>query len=529
MITRVGWHGLARDEESRAYLQTRLNLMSKLAFWSFIVLLASMAALYHQYPEINEPKRDKYIYLIGTIGVTILAIIWRGFLVRRQLSLRTLHVIDLFYAFATGIVLGAASYLAPELKSSAFANMLWAVLIVFLRTIVVPSTGKRTAFAGALLFAPLIAAAIGLAYTAKQEVPPTAYVSSAAMISATVVVLAVVGSRIIYGLRRKASAAMRLGQYTLDRKIGEGGNGTVYRAHHAMLRRPTAIKLIQPDKAGAETLDRFEREVQHMSRLTHWNTVAVYDYGRSPEGIFYYAMEYLEGIDLENLVIDFGPQPPDRVISIMTQVCSALSEAHRRGIIHRDIKPANIILCERGDVPDVAKVVDFGLAKEIDSQSHDKSKNILGTPAYIAPEAVTDPDKIGPSVDLYALGAVGYFLLTGRRVFEAKTAVDLCVQHVTAEPKPPSQMTTLPIPTMLEQIILQCLAKKPEERPENAAALAKLLRMVPSGPGWSDVDAQQWWIEFRRQEKPLGASASTLTITVDLGDRTDLAPPTDLN
>jgi serine/threonine-protein kinase len=528
MLSRVGWHGLARDEESRAYLQARLNVMSKLAFWSFIVLLASMVALYHRYPDI-EPKRNNDIYVIGTIGVTILAIIWRGFLVRRQLSLRTLHAIDLFYAFATGIILSAASYLAPELKASAFANVLWSVLILFLRTIVVPSTGRRTAFAGILLFAPMIAAGIALAYTAKQELPPSAYVSSGVMISATVVVLAVVGSRIIYGLRRQVSAAMRLGQYTLDRKIGEGGNGTVYRAHHAMLRRPTAIKLIQPDKAGAETLDRFEREVQHMSQLTHWNTVAVYDYGRSPEGVFYYAMEYLDGIDLENLVIDFGPQPPDRVISIMTQVCSALSEAHRRGIIHRDIKPANIILCERGDVPDVAKVVDFGLAKEIDSESSDKTKNILGTPAYIAPEAVTDPDNIGPSVDLYALGAVGYFLLTGRRVFEAKTTVDLCVQHVTAEPKPPSQMTTRPIPGMLEQIILQCLAKKPEDRPENAAALAKLLRMVPSGPGWSDADAQQWWSDFRRLEKPLGASASTLTITVDLGDRADLAPPTDLN
>jgi serine/threonine-protein kinase len=543
MITRVGWHGLSRDEESRAYLQARLTVLSKLAFWSFLVVIGGMLILYARYRHI-EPDDNNDIYKMATVGLIILAIIWRGFLVRRQLKLEWLYAIDLFYALGTGIIFGGASYIAWELNSSAFANMLWSCFMVFLRAIVVPSTGKRTAIAGVLLFLPINLAALGLAlYRNKHlEIPADAYVSSALVISAAVIVLATIGSRTIYGLRKQVSAAMRLGQYTLDRKIGEGGNGSVYRAHHAMLRRPTAIKLIQPEKAGAQTLDRFEREVQHMSQLTHWNTVAVYDYGRSPEGVFYYAMEYLDGIDLENLVIEFGPQPPARVISIMTQVCAALGEAHRRGIIHRDVKPANIILCERGDVPDVAKVVDFGLAKAFAADSPNLTdsstgetggKNILGTPAYIAPEAITDPESIGPSVDLYALGAVGYFLLTGRRVFEGKTAVDLCVQHVTAQPKPMSEMTKNPIPPRLEEIILQCLAKKPEQRPESATALARLLEDVHSPrptstlEGWSDADAAHWWIQFRSQSRPLGASASTLTITVDLGDRTDAQPPLD--
>jgi len=412
--------------------------------------------------------------------------------------------------------------------------MLWSCFMVFLRAIVVPSTAKRTAIAGVLLFLPINLAAVGLAIFRNKhlELPGDAYVESALVISTAVIVLVSIGSQIIYGLRKQISAAMRLGQYTLDRKIGEGGNGSVYRAHHAMLRRPTAIKLIHPKKAGAENLDRFEREVQHMSQLTHWNTVAVYDYGRSPEGIFYYAMEYLDGIDLENLVIEFGPQPAARVISIMTQACAALGEAHRRGIIHRDVKPANIILCERGDVPDIAKVVDFGLAKAFaaddpeltDVSGETSSKNILGTPAYIAPEAITDPASIGPSVDLYALGAVGYFLLTGRRVFEGKTAVDLCVQHVTRTPKPPSEMTKKPIPKRLEEIILQCLAKKPAQRPESAAALAELLKSVPETDGWSAADAANWWVQFRNQQRPLGASASTLSITVDLGDRDNVDP-----
>ncbi len=528
----VAWQGSARDEESRAFLQSRLTVLSKLMFWSFVVLLGGMVALYRQYPSI-EPRDNDRIYMIGTAGVFVLGVIWRGFLLRRELRLEVLIAIDLFYAAATGSIFAGASYIAWELHSSAFANLLWSCFMVFLRCIVVPSTGRRTAIAGVLTFVPILVGAVGLALTTTQELPPVAYVSSAALISGVVVLLATIGSRILYGLRKQVSAAMRLGQYTIDRKIGEGGNGTVYRAHHAMLRRPTAIKLIQPAKAGAENVDRFEREVQHMSQLTHWNNVAIFDYGRSPEGYFYYAMEYLDGIDLENLVVDFGPQPADRVIGILVQVCAALGEAHRRGIIHRDIKPANILLCERGDVPDVAKVVDYGLAKEIDSHGGDTGRNILGTPAYIAPEAVTDPSTISPAADLYALGAVGYFLLTGRRVFEAKTNVDLCIQHVTATPRPMSAMTTRRIPAALEAVILRCLAKKPEERPESATALATLLREAAPDADWSDDEAKRWWVDFRRKERPHGPTAPTQTITVDLESREHVtfedAPRPDLN
>jgi serine/threonine-protein kinase len=309
---------------------------------------------------------------------------------------------------------------------------------------------------------------------------------------------------------------MRLGSYTLGNKIGEGGHGAVYRANHVLLRRPTAIKLMRPDRIDAVTLDRFEREVQHMSQLTHPNTVAVYDYGRSPDGLFYYAMEYLDGIDLEKLVTTYGPQPGDRVASILAQVCGALEEAHRRGIVHRDIKPGNIILCERGDVPDVAKVVDFGLVKELGPGGADGT-GILGTPAYLAPELVTDPDSTGPATDLYALGAVGYFLLTGRRVFDGKTAVEVCIQHVTQTPVPPSKLA-LHVSAALEEVILRCLAKRPGDRPQSAAALARLLRSLPTGNDWSEDEAQRWWSDFRRIEEPQ-SSTPTLTITVDLAQR----------
>jgi serine/threonine-protein kinase len=514
MVTaRAGWQAMAQDEESRAYLQERLVVLSRLMFWSFVVLLGSMVGLYYKHAEI-EPRDNGDIYIIGTIGMAVLAVIWRGFLVRRQLPLTWLYAIDFLYALGTGSIFASAAYIAWDLKLSAMVNLIWAILITFLRTIVVPSTGRRTAIAGALVFAPLLGAAIAI--SSDQELPPDAYVASAVMISVTVVLLATIGSRVIYGLRRQASAAMRLGQYTLDRKIGEGGNGSVYYAHHALLRRPTAVKLMLPDKIGADTLDRFEREVQHMSHLTHWNTVAVYDYGRSPDGVFYYAMEYLDGINLENLVIEFGRQPADRVRAIMIQVCAALNEAHHRGIVHRDIKPANIILCERGAEPDVAKVVDYGLVKEITAEKGEST--ILGTPSYVAPEAITDPATTGPSADLYALGCVGYFLMTGRRVFEGKTAVDVCVQHVTAQPKPPTSYGVT-MPEELERIILQCLAKQPSQRPESAAALAKLLRAVPAANDWSDDDALGWWAEFRKRDRPTAATADTLSITVDLGGR----------
>jgi serine/threonine-protein kinase len=314
---------------------------------------------------------------------------------------------------------------------------------------------------------------------------------------------------------------MQLGQYTLDRKIGEGGNGAVYRAHHALLRRPTAVKLLLPDRVGVENLDRFEREVQHMSQLTHPNTVAVFDYGRSPDGVFYYAMEYLGGIDLEHLVPTFGPQPSDRVVHILVQVAGALHEAHTAKLIHRDIKPANIILCERGTVLDVAKVVDFGLVKEITRDATSSTQVILGTPAYVAPEAVTDPDRITHAVDLYALGAVGYFLVTGRRLFEGKTAVDICIQHVTQPPKRPSELPGISISPELEAILMTCLAKQPAERYPSAAALAEALEAVPAAGNWSKADAAAWWDAFHRTraERVAASTTPTLTVTVDLGAR----------
>jgi eukaryotic-like serine/threonine-protein kinase len=513
--------GGSSEEEARAYLQSRLTLLYKLMFWSYVLLVAGQAVLWTTSKLPIEPKYQNAIYVAAVCALVLMAVLWRIVLLRHRLSFATLHFLDYFYALGSGVVLGICALCAYNYPPSHYVTLIYAYIAIFARTIIVPSTGRETLVAGSLLFAPVIGAAIALANVGLHLLAPGhVFAIGATLLSAVAIVLAAAGSEIIYGLRRQVTAAQQLGSYKLGRKIGEGGNGAVYLAHHIMLRRPTAIKLLLPDKVGAENIERFEHEVQHMSQLTHPNTVAVYDYGRSPDGIFYYAMEYLGGgIDLENLVRSHGPQPSGRVAQILAQVCGALGEAHDKQIIHRDIKPANIILCVRGGMVDVAKVVDYGLVKEIRANGGGPSQVILGTPAYVAPEAVTDPENVGPASDLYALGAVGYFLLTGKRVFEGKTAVDICIQHVTATPKPPSEAASIYIQPELEAILMKCLAKKPADRFASAAEMAAAIRALPAAKDWDLPEAQLWWREFEAQEVLATGETSTMTITVDLGRR----------
>ena len=280
--------------------------------------------------------------------------------------------------------------------------------------------------------------------------------------------------------------------------------GAVYRAHHAMLRRPTAIKLLPPEKAGAENIQRFEREVQLTASLSHPNTVAIFDYGRTLEGVFYYAMEYLDGINLEQLVRLDGPQPAGRVVRILRQVSGALAEAHHIGLVHRDIKPANIILCERGGSPDVAKVVDFGLVKRFRTEDTDVTlastteQTLLGTPLYMAPETATGAGDLDARSDLYALGAVAYLLVTGTPVFQGKSVVEILAHHLHTQPESPSRRLGRPVPHELEEVILRCLAKQPDDRPSSARALRDWLAHLRDIDDWSDDDASRWWLQHRR-------------------------------
>ena len=295
--------------------------------------------------------------------------------------------------------------------------------------------------------------------------------------------------------RRAVVEARQLGQYSLDRKLGEGGMGVVFCGHHAMLHRPTAIKFLHLEKTTEQTIGRFEREVTLTSQLVHPNTISIYDYGRTPEGIFYYAMEYLDGLTLEQLVRQFGPQSESRTIHILRQICGSLSEAHGCGLIHRDIKPANIMLTYRGGIPDFVKVLDFGLVKAVDAEQQSgltSSGSLTGTPLYLSPEAIRTPDEVDGRSDLYAIGAVGYYLLTGKPVFEGPNVIEIIRQHSDAVPVAPSARLGRPINPDLERVILRCLAKSPDDRPQNAEELENELQACGVA-AWKKEEAARWW------------------------------------
>jgi serine/threonine protein kinase len=338
---------------------------------------------------------------------------------------------------------------------------------------------------------------------------------------------------IVARLRREAQKAaieaQQIGQYKLEQKLGSGGMGVVYKGQHAMLRRPTAIKMLDIDKVNEASMERFEREVQITSQFNNPHTVAIYDYGRTPEGVFYYAMEFLDGIDLQTLVERYGPQSAPRVIHILQQICSSLYEAHSLGLVHRDIKPANIMLNRRGGEPDVVKVLDFGLVKALDDGkqvSMTQQSALTGTPLYMSPEAIQMPNTVDARSDIYAVGAVGYYLLTGAPVFEAETVMELCRKHVDVLPIPLAERTRLPIPPALENAIMACLDKSRAKRPQTARDLAMMISHCDEATQWSVEDSDAWWGRHERGLTNIasiangGGSPSTATrghdVTIDL-------------
>jgi CHASE1-domain containing sensor protein len=334
----------------------------------------------------------------------------------------------------------------------------------------------------------------------------------AGLLLTAVLTTTLLGLGYIRSLRRQVSDARRLGQYDLERKLGQGGMGTVYRARHALLRRPTAIKLLPMEKVGAQAIARFEREVQHTSSLTHPNTVSIYDYGRTPDGVFYYAMEYLDGVDLQDLVDQTGPQDPRRVVHVLKQVAGALSEAHPQGLVHRDVKPANIVLCERGGVRDTVKVFDFGLVKDITSTdvSQSTAATIIGTPLYMAPEAVTAPEAVGPSADLYALGAVAYFLLTGVPPFHGQSVVEVCSQHVHQAPVPPSVKLGRSVPPSSSASCSRAWPRSPTRVRPRRARWPPSSRGSSSSPAWAGGRAP-WPKSGGRCEAPRSRSEAPIS------------------
>ncbi len=310
-------------------------------------------------------------------------------------------------------------------------------------------------------------------------------------------------SSLSYDMRVQLTEAKRLGAYQLLRRIGQGGMGEVWVAKHSLLARATAVKIVSAEHLATGTkgndapLMRFEREARATAGLRSPHTVTVFDFGATRDGQLYYAMEYLEGLDLRDLVRRFGPLPAGRAVFLLTQACDSLREAHRQGIVHRDIKPSNLFLCRLGDNYDFLKVLDFGLARDLTASGTSvqltQEGSTAGTPAFMAPEIALGTSPAEATSDLYSLGCVAYWLLTGTDVFEGKAPMQVMFAHAKEKPTPPSMRTESPIPGDLERIVLWCLEKEPEDRPQTAGELMRALAKLESFPAWRNEDAERWW------------------------------------
>jgi serine/threonine-protein kinase len=352
---------------------------------------------------------------------------------------------------------------------------------------------------GAWQWLPEYDIGVAIEVAASEAYAPLRYLRIAVVMIFGLLVVAVgVALGSTFSLAQLDREVRQLGQYRIEGKIDEGGMATVHRAVHALLKRPTAIKILKPALATDELIERFEREVTLASRLQHPATVEIFDYGRTRDGTFYYAMEYIDGITLAALVDKDGAQPASRVAHILKQVCESLREAHAKGLVHRDIKPANVMICERGGESDVAKVLDFGLVKDThatDKRDITQFARLLGTPTYMAPERIRDPAAASPAVDIYAVGAVAFLLLTGRRVFDAPNELELARMVLEVE-APRASTAKRAIPRPLDELIARCLAKDPAARPQRIEELIQVFGAVLRDHPWTHDEAARWWQDY---------------------------------
>lgn len=523
-------------EEGRAFLQARVALFWKVLFFFF--LIASGLGLVG---AVKEPGLD----LLLTLAIAAISGGCWWLCSRGQRSKRFSRVVEtagLLLVLSIGSFInryvlagfiGEHALMTSEgvLMADAFVCVLGqggTALKMAIRAALVPSTPRRTVLLTGVLGIPLVFASTtlvpagdgglgGLEWRALDSAAYPWLPATAGMMWGFAIVTCAVISWIIYGLRAEVRQARRLGQYVLERKIGEGGMGEVYRAHHGMMRRPSALKLMRADRAGELRLQRFEREVQLTARLSHPNTITIFDYGRTHDGVFYYAMELLDGANLERVVELTGRQAPGRVVRILAMTCRALTEAHDIGLIHRDIKPANIMLCTQGGERDVVKVLDFGLVKELEVSGDARltgANSVTGTPRYMAPECILAPESVDARTDLYALGAVAYFLLTGTDVFTGGSVLEVCSQHLHQQPEPLSARN-VEVPGQLEAIILSCLEKDPSRRPSSAAELRRRLEACSVEP-WSEERARDWWRDHQSElSRDLEQNEQVRTLAID--------------
>jgi hypothetical protein len=497
------------------FVRERLALVGKtlflVSFGFYLFLLASMV-LVGGAPFVAVVK--------GPVALGHLAASWTMGLLwllarRGRLSVRSLGTLD---AVSIVVACGFLSIMTMNDEGQILQVLLALTVTVMIRAILVPSRPRRTMVLSALAFLPTVVVCI-----ARHD--PTALLPgfspgyqkqymtlNTVLWSILGTTLATIISRVTYGLRQQVAEANELGQYVLEERIGSGGMGEVWRARHRLLIRPAAIKLIRPQVSGDPELllRRFEREARATAALKSPHTVQLYDFGATEDGRLYYVMELLDGLDLETLVRQYGPLPAERVVHILRQVCSSLQDAHVNGLVHRDIKPANVVVSRAGTTFDFAKVLDFGLVKlDTARNSEDDAVELStegspgGTPAFMAPEVVLGVADTDHRVDLYALGCVGYWLLTGKLIFEGGSVVEVMFHHAHTPPPRPSTRSELPIPAPLEDLVMECLEKDPARRPTSAEAVSTRLDAVSLESAWTVERAERWWAMHR----PLPADA----------------------
>jgi eukaryotic-like serine/threonine-protein kinase len=380
----------------------------------------------------------------------------------------------------------------------------WITIVILVYAMIAPATPRKI-FVASLVAASMDPLAVWLAHLRGLPVPSVPMTFAMFFPNYVCAAISILPSHVLQRLGRQIRTAREMGSYHLVELLGRGGMGEVWRARHYLLARDAAIKLVRPEVLGAGSdsevrtiLRRFEREAQATAALKSPHTINLFDFGLTENGTFYYVMELLAGRDLESLIREFGPLPAGRVIHLLRQACHSLADAHSRGFVHRDIKPANIYVCRMGLDYDFVKVLDFGLVKVRDHRELGESlltgtQGTTGTPAYMAPEIILGESDVDRRADVYALGCVAYYMLTGQLVFEAETPMKMLLQHVQAQPIPPSERTELPIPQELEQLVMACLNKNPINRPRDAEELFAMSCRCQGDEGWTARQAKEWW------------------------------------
>jgi serine/threonine-protein kinase len=492
--------------------------------WTMLILVAADLFYFILFNTVwNEYSND--VGRGSAVCVTVVSVLMIGYLRSCTKTQTQIVAIGVAYEIVICFNLALVELSGFEMYSRPLPGIPWYSVLIVLFAFIIPARPRT------MLIASMVAAAMGpLAYLATEQwgtVPDlkTDVIVSFYLPPFVCAIIALAPSRVLNRLSGQIGEARRLGSYELVERLGRGGMGEVWRARHSLLARPAAIKLIKPEVLGAKDSAavrdleaRFEREAQTTALLESQHTVELYDFGVAEDGVFFYVMELLDGVDLESLVEDFGPIEAERAIHFLVGACDSLDDAHTRGLIHRDIKPANIFAARKGRHHDVTKVLDFGLVKggveATGSVTATGEAVIKGTPAYIAPESVTGKKAIDARADIYALGCVAYWLLTGQLVFEAKDALGMAVAHASSEPLPPSERTETPIPPELDALIMKCLEKDPGNRPQTAYELRRALESIELDSEWTSERATKWWSLHKPKPREADAASSAAGPTI---------------